>query len=339
LIGYRAVNVAPAVHPYAMLPGVIPTIDDVRAAAATIEGHVHHTPVLSSATLSKVVGAPVTLKAELFQRSGSFKVRGAFNRLSSLTNDERARGVIGLSAGNHAQALALAARELGTTALVLMPPDASPTKVAATRGYGGEVDLESTDSAAMHERMAELAESTGRVVVHPFNDPAVQAGGGTVGLELVEQMASLDTVIVPVGGGGLVTGIAAAVKALVPDARVIGVEPELAPSVRRALDAGKVVPVELGPTIADALKTPSAMPNSLEGCRTLVDDVVLVSEDELMEAIRFVYSRAKLACEAGAAAGVAALLSERIDVRGSSGVGVIISGGNIAPELLSRILA
>jgi threonine dehydratase len=338
LSGYRAVKIAPPIRPYAMLRGVIPTIDDVRAAAATIEGHVHHTPVLSSATLSEAVGAPVTLKAELLQRSGSFKVRGAFNRLSSLTDEERARGVIGLSAGNHAQALALAARELGTTALVLMPPDASPAKVAATRGYGGQVDLESADSAAMQERMAELAESSGRVIVHPFNDPAVQAGGGTVGLELVEQSANLDTVIVPVGGGGLVTGIAVAVKALLPGARVIGVEPDLAPSVRRALDAGEVVPVELGPTIADALKAPSALPNSLEGCRTLVDDIVLVSEEELIEAVRFVYTRAKLACEAGAAAGVAALLSGRIDVRGSSGVGVVISGGNIAPELLAQIL-
>jgi threonine dehydratase len=318
---------------------MIPTLDDVRAAAATIEGHVHRTPVFSSATLSAAAGAPVTLKAELFQRSGSFKIRGAFNRLSSLTEAERARGVIGLSAGNHAQALALAARELGTTALVLMPPDASPAKVAATRAYGGEVDLESADAAAMHARMDELAESSGRVVVHPFNDPAVQAGGGTVGLELVEQIANLDTVIVPVGGGGLVTGIAAAVKALVPGSRVIGVEPELAPSVRRALDAGDVVSVELGPTIADALKAPSALPNSLEGCRTLVDDVVLVSEDEIVEAMRFVYSRAKLACEAGAAAGVAALLSGRVDVRGSRGVAVVVSGGNIAPDLLARVMA
>jgi threonine dehydratase len=210
--------------------------------------------------------------------------------------------------------------------------------VVRDRGGGGEVDLESADAAAMQERMVALAESTGRVIVHPFNDPAVQAGGGTVGLELVEQVANLDTVIVPVGGGGLITGVAAAVKALVPGSRVIGVEPELAPSVRRALDAGEVVPVDLGPTIADALKTPSARPNSLEGCRTLVDDIVLVSEEELIDAIRFVYTRAKLACEAGGAAGVAALLSGRIDVRGASGVAVVISGGNIAPDLLARIL-
>ncbi len=318
---------------------MIPTIDDVRAAAAAIEGHIHRTPVLSSATLTGLVGAPVVLKAELLQRSGSFKVRGAFNRLSSLTDEQRARGVIGLSAGNHAQALALAARELGTSALVLMPPDASPAKVAATRGYGGEVDLDSADAAAMFGRMTELAESTGRVIVHPYNDPAVLAGGGTVGLEMIDQIPGLDTVLVPVGGGGLVTGIAAAVKALVPDAKVIGVEPELAPTVRRALDAGEVVPVELGPTIADALKAPTALPNSFEGCRTLVDDVVLVSEDELIEAIRFIYQRAKLACEAGAAAGVAALLSGRVDVRGARGVAVVISGGNIAPELLARVLA
>jgi threonine dehydratase len=321
-----------------MLAGVIPTIDDIRKAAATIERHVHRTPVLSSATLSKAVGAPVTLKAELLQRSGSFKVRGAFNRLSSLTAEQRARGVIGLSAGNHAQALALAARELGTTALVLMPPDASEAKVAATRGYGGEVDLESADAGAMHERMTELAEASGRVVVHPFNDPAVQAGGGTVGLELSQQVPDLDTVVVPVGGGGLITGIGVAVKALLPGVRVIGVEPELAPTIRRALDAGRVVPVELGPTIADALKAPGALPNSLEGCQTVVDDVVLVSEDELIEAVRFVYSRAKLACEGGAAAGVAALLSGRVDVSGSRGVAVIVSGGNIAPDLLARLL-
>jgi threonine dehydratase len=320
-----------------MLSAVIPSLDDVRAAQATIAGRVHRTPSLSSATLSEIAGAPVWLKAELLQRSGSFKVRGAFNRLNALTAEERERGVIGVSAGNHAQALALAARELGTTALVLMPPDASPAKVDATRAYGGEVDLDSADAAAMFPRMSAIAEQTGRVIVHPFDDPLVQAGQGTVGLELAEQVPDLDTVIVPVGGGGLITGIAAAVRPLT-GARVIGVEPELAPSVRAALDAGKVVAVELGPTAADALKAPSAMPNSLEGCRTLVDDIVLVSEDEIAEAMRFVYSRAKLACEAGAAVGVAALLSGRIDVRGSGGVAVVISGGNIAPELAAKLL-
>jgi threonine dehydratase len=317
---------------------VIPSLDDVQAARVTIAGRVHLTPVLSSATLSRIAGAPIWLKAELLQRSGSFKVRGAFNRLSALTPDERNRGVIGVSAGNHAQALALAARELGTTALVLMPPDASPAKVAATRAYGGEVDLDSPDAAAMFPRMTEIARSTGRVIVHPFDDPLVQAGQGTVGLELAEQVPALDTVIVPVGGGGLITGIGAAVRPLA-GARVIGVEPELAPSVRAALDAGDVVPVELGPTAADALKAPSAQPNSLEGVRTLVDDVVLVSEDEIAEAMRFVYTRAKLACEAGAAVGVAALLSGRVDVSGASGVAVVISGGNIAPELAAQLLA
>jgi threonine dehydratase len=317
---------------------MIPTLDDVRRAAATIEGRVHHTPVLSSATLSEIAGAPIWLKAELLQRSGSFKVRGAFNRLSGLTGEERARGVIGVSAGNHAQALALASRELGTSALVLMPPDASPAKVAATRGYGGAVDLDSPDPGSMFDRMRELAEATGRVIVHPFDDPAVQAGQGTIGLELAEQVPDLDTVLVPVGGGGLITGIAVAVKGLLPGTRVVGIEPELAPSVRSALDAGKVVPVELGPTIADALKAPSALPNSLEGCRTMVDDVVLVSEEEIVEAMRFIYTRTKLACEAGAAVGVAALLSKRVDVRGAGGVAVVISGGNIAPELAARIL-
>jgi threonine dehydratase len=317
---------------------VIPTLDDIRAAADTIEGRVHHTPVLSSATLSQRLGAPVWLKAELLQRTGSFKVRGAFTRLSALTAEERQRGVIGVSAGNHAQALALAAHELGTSALVLMPPDASAAKVAATRGYGGQVDLDSPDAATMFARMHELAETSGRVIVHPFDDPVVQAGQGTVGLELAEQLPSLDTVVVPIGGGGLITGIAAAVKALAPGTRVIGVEPELAPSVSQALDAGEPVAVALGDTIADALKAPATGPNALEGVRAGVDDVVLVSEQELIEGLRFLYGRAKLACEAGAAAGVAALLASRIDVTGSGGVAVVVSGGNIDPALAARLL-
>ena len=245
---------------------MIPTLADVRAAAATIEGHVHRTPVLSSATLTAPGRGAGGLKAELLQRTGSFKLRGAFNRLSALTAQERERGVIGVSAGNHAQALALAARELGTSALVLMPPDASAAKVAATRGYGGQVDLDSADAAAMFSRLHELADAGGRVIVHPFDDPVVQAGQGTVGLELVEQVPELDLVLVPVGGGGLVSGVAAAVKALRPQARVIGVEPELAPSVRSALDAGQPVPVTLGATIADALKTPATGPMHSRGC-------------------------------------------------------------------------
>jgi threonine dehydratase len=191
----------------------------------------------------------------------------------------------------------------------------------------------------MFGRMQELAAESGRVIVHPFDDPVVQAGQGTVGLELADQVPGLDTVVVPIGGGGLITGIAAAVKALVPGARVIGVEPELAPSVSKALAAGEPVPVTLGDTIADALKAPATGANALDGVRAGVDDVVLVSEDELVEGLRFLYGRAKLACEAGAAAGVAALLAGRIEVTGSTGAAVVVSGGNIDPSLVARLLA
>ena len=197
-----------------------PTLHDVQAAAEAIAGRVHRTPMLTSATLAERCGAPVWLKAELFQRIGAFKPRGAFNRLRALTPEERALGTITISAGNHAQALALAARDEGVDALVLMPADASPLKVAATRGYGATVDLESADSMEALERMRAIAAETGRVIVHPYDDPLIVAGQGTVGLEIVEDAPDVDTVIVPIGGGGLIAGIATAVKGLRPDARV-----------------------------------------------------------------------------------------------------------------------
>jgi threonine dehydratase len=316
-----------------------PTIDDVRAAAQAIAGRVHRTPTLTSATLAARCGAPVWLKAELFQRIGAFKPRGAFNRVHALTPEERARGTITISAGNHAQALALASRDEGVDALVLMPSDASPAKVAAARGYGATVDLESPDSMHALDRMRAIAADTGRVIVHPYDDPLVIAGQGTVGLELVEDVPDLDTVIVPIGGGGLISGIATAVKALRPGSRVIGVEPELSAAMRSALDAGAPVPAVPGPTIADALRAPVAGTVTLEVCSRLVDDVVLVSEEEIREGMRFLYERAKLACEPGAAVGVAALLAERIDVRGAKGVALVISGGNVSPKLAAEILA
>ena len=315
-----------------------PTIEDVRAAADAIAGRVHRTPTLTSATLAGRCGAPVWLKAELFQRIGAFKPRGAMNRLRAFTAEERERGAIAISAGNHAQALALAARDHGVDALVLMPADASPAKVAATRGYGATVDLESADSMEALERMHAISAETGRVIVHPYDDPLVIAGQGTVGLELVEDVPGLDTVIVPIGGGGLIAGIATAVKALLPEARVIGVEPELSAAMCAALDAGEPVPAVPGPTIADALRAPVAGTIALEVCSRLVEDIVLVSEDEIREGMRFLYERAKLACEPGAAVGVAALLAGRIDVGGSTGVALVISGGNISPELVAEVL-
>jgi threonine dehydratase len=316
-----------------------PTLADVQAAADAIAGRVHRTPMLTSATLAARCGAPVWLKAELFQRIGAFKPRGAFNRLRALTAEERELGTITISAGNHAQALALAAHDEGVDALVLMPSDASPLKVAATRGYGATVDLESADSMEALERMRAIAAETGRVIVHPYDDRLIAAGQGTVGLEIVEDAPDVDTVIVPIGGGGLIAGIATAVKGLRPDARVIGVEPELSAAMRTALDAGHPVPAVPGATIADALRSPVAGAIGLEVCFRLVDDVVLVSDDEIREGMRFLYERAKLACEPGAAVGVAALLAGRIDIEGAKGVALVISGGNVAPQLAAEILA
>jgi threonine dehydratase len=316
----------------------LPTLDDVLAAARAIEGRVHVTPSFSSATLSERAGAPVWLKAELFQRVGAFKPRGAFNRMRALSAEERERGVIAISAGNHAQALAVAARDLGVDALILMPADASPPKVAATRGYGAQVDLESADSVEALRRMREIAEATGRVIIHPYDDAMVIAGQGTVGLELVDQVPELDVVIVPIGGGGLISGIATAVKELRPHVRMIGVEPELASAMHDALEQGGPVSMVPGPTIADALKAPIAGELCHEICSRLVDEVVLVDEDAIAEATRFLYQRAKLAAEAGGAVGVAALLSGRLDVSGANGVAVVISGGNISGELSASVL-
>jgi threonine dehydratase len=279
------------------------------------------------------------LKAELFQRIGAFKPRGAFNRVHALSADERARGVIAISAGNHAQALALAARDQGVDALVLMPADASPAKVAAARGYGATIDLESPDSMHALERMRAISAEKGRVIVHPYDDALVIAGQGTVGLEVLEDAPDVDTVIVPIGGGGLISGIATAVKAIAPKARVIGVEPELSASMRIALDAGHPVAAVPGPTIADALRAPVAGEIPYAICSRLLDDVVLVSDDEIRTGMRFLYERAKLACEPGAAVGVAALLAARIDVSGSAGVALVISGGNVSPQLAAEVLA
>jgi threonine dehydratase len=315
------------------------TLDDVRAAAAAIEGRVHRTPMLTSRTLAERCGAPVWLKAELFQRVGAFKPRGAFNRVTAMSAAERERGVITISAGNHAQALALAARDEGVDALVLMPADASPAKVAAARGYGATVDLDSPDSMHALERMHAISARTGRVIVHPYDDPLVVAGQGTVGLEIVEDAPGVDTVLVPIGGGGLISGVATAVKALAPGARVIGVEPELSPAMRTALDTGHPVAATPGPTIADALRAPVAGQIGFAVCSRLVHDVVLVSDHEIREGMRFLYERAKLACEPGAAVGVAALLAGRVDVRGRHGVAVVVSGGNVSPQLAAEILA
>jgi threonine dehydratase len=303
---------------------------DVVAARDAIAGRLHRTPVFSSVTL----GERVHLKAELFQRTGSFKPRGVLTKLASLSDEERRGGVIGISAGNHAQALAYCSALEGVDCLVVMWEGASAQKIEATRGYGAAVDLEADGPAGAFERLAELSDETGRTLVHPFDDPLVIAGQGTVGLEVLEDVPETDVIVVPCGGGGLVSGIALAGEGR----RVLAVEPELSPAVNRGLAAGRSVPVE-PQSIADGLSAPFAGERALEVCRAHGVESVLVSEEEIVEGMHFAYGRAKLACEPAGAVGIAALLAGKVSVEEGQTAVAVVSGGNVAPETASAILA
>src|SRR5919106_3650990 len=304
---------------------------DVERAAEVIRGRLHRTPLLSCRTL----GPNTFLKAELLQRTGSFKPRGVLTKLAALTQEEKARGVIAISAGNHAQAVAWGAAEEGLDALVVMWRGASEAKLAATRGYGAAVDLEAGSPAEAFERLEVLLEETGRTIVHPFDDPLTLAGQGTVGLEILEQVPEVDTIVVPIGGGGLIAGVATAAAGR---ARVIGVEPELSTAMHSALAAGERV--EGTPTsIADGLNSPHASRIALPIVQERVEEVVLVSEAEIRGGFRFLYERAKLAAEPAGAVATAALLAEKLPPEPGSAVVSVVSGGNVAPRTASDILA
>ena len=303
---------------------VLPTRDDVERARTTIGARLARTPLLSSRTIR------ARLKCELFQRTGSFKVRGALNKLSSLGPEEKARGVIAISAGNHAQAVAFAAAEENVDALVVMWQGASQQKIEATRTYGATVDLEATGPGEAFDRLHELIVKTGRTLVHPFDDPLVIAGAGTVGLELLEDAPDADAVIVGVGGGGLISGIQTAIGDRV---RVIAVEPETSTALHTAIEHGAPTPVT--PTsIADGLNAPFAGRLALEICRGL--ERVLVSEEEIEHAFRVLYERAKLACEPAGAAATAAWLAGRVQAERPV---LVVSGGNVAAATAAAILA
>jgi threonine dehydratase len=303
---------------------------DVEAAREAIGGRLHRTPVFSSATLGK----RVFLKAELFQKTGSFKPRGVLTNLAALTPEQRKRGVIGISAGNHAQALAWGAATEGVDALLVMWEGASVAKIEATRGYGADVDLDASGPANAFDRLAELQEQTGRTLVHPFDHPLTIAGQGTVGLEIVEDVPEATTIVVPVGGGGLIAGIAVAAQGR----RVIGVEPELSTAMHDALEAGKPVPVT-PQSVADGLSAPFAGEHGLVICRELVEQIVLVSEDELKDAMRFLYTRAKLAVEPAGAVAVAALMAGKVSLDTKETIVAVVSGGNVATDTTVAILA
>jgi threonine dehydratase len=304
------------------------TRDDVERAAGVIAGRLHRTPTLSCRTL----GRDVFLKAELLQRTGSFKPRGVLTKLASLTRADRERGVIGISAGNHAQALAWGSREEGLDCLVVMWRGADAAKLAATLGYGAEVDQEAAGPAEAFERLATLRAETGRTFVHPYDDPLVVAGQGTVGLEIHGDVPDVETLVVPCGGGGLVSGIAAAMP---PGVRVVAVEPEGSCALAEGLAAGRPVPVEPR-SIADGLNAPFTAELPIAVCSALGVRSVLVTEDEIAEGFRFLYERAKLACEPAGAAAVAAVLAGKVD--GGRTV-CVVSGGNVAAPMAAGILA
>jgi threo-3-hydroxy-L-aspartate ammonia-lyase len=310
------------------------SIDDVRAAADRIAGLAHRTPLLRSRTIDARVGAPVALKAENLQRTGAFKFRGACNAVAALRPD----GVCSVSSGNHAQALALAAREHGARATILMPRDAPASKRAATEGYGAEVIEFDRYTEDREARVRELAAERGLTLVHPYDEPLVMAGQGTVGLELAAELEDLDVVLVPCGGGGLLSGVATAIRALRPAARIVGVEPQASDDTARSLRAGERVRVEVRPTIADGQQLPTPGERTWPVVRALVDDVVTVSDDEILAAMRLLFERVKVVAEPSGATALAALLAGRVELRAGT-VGVVISGGNVDAARFASLMS
>ncbi|MFF9275785.1 pyridoxal-phosphate dependent enzyme [Streptomyces griseosporeus] len=312
------------------------TLDDIRDAAARIEGVAHRTPVLRSRTLDALVGAEVFLKCENFQRMGAFKFRGAYNAASRLTPGQLARGIAAYSSGNHAQAVALVARELGTTAVIVMPEDAPRAKRAATEGYGAEIvpyDRYSGDRVAIAEA---VAAERGLTLIPPYEHPHIMAGQGTAALELLEDTGELGALVVPVGGGGLMAGSATAAKGLHPGIRMIGVEPEAGDDTKRSLEAGRRIAVPVPRTIADgqAIEIPGELTFSVN--QRLVDAMALVTDDEIRTAMRFAFERLKIVLEPSGATPLAALLAGRLGTLPRR-VGLILSGGNVDAERFARL--
>jgi threonine dehydratase len=317
----------------------------VEAARERVRGRVHRTPLLSSRTLGERigVGGPVWLKAENLQKTGSFKPRGALNQIEQLSAEEKARGVITVSAGNHAQGVAWAAAA-GVQATVVMAEAASPVKVAATRGYGAEVVLHGANNTEAFAEMERLSRERGLTLIHPFDAPAIIAGHGTVGLEILDDLpefgqgAGRDTVVVGIGGGGLISGIAIAIKSQRPGVRIIGVEPRAAAAMTESLRAGKVMPLARANTIADGLAAPFVGQRNLAIVQRLVDDVILLDDDAILDGLRFLLERAKLVAEPAGAAATAALLTGAVPVEPGATVVAIVSGGNVDRERLRAYL-
>ncbi len=314
-------------------------LEDVRAAQERLAGRVHRTPLLSAASLGERVNVRLFLKCESFQKTGSFKARGALNKVLSLSAAERGMGIVTVSAGNHAQAVAWAARLVDVPCVVVMPSDAPRSKIDAVRGYSAEIVFHD-DRDTLFVKLAEVRDARGLIFVHPFDDAVVLAGAGTAGLEIVEDLPDVDLVIVPVGGGGLLGGVAIAVKALRPKARIVAVELAAGPGLAPAVAAGKPVPARRpAGTLADGMTPPFVGALPLAIVQALGVELLTVTEAEIAEAMRTLVSRAKLVAEGSGAAATAGLLSGRIEVRRGSSVVALVSGGNVDPERLGAVLA
>ncbi len=314
------------------------SFDDVKAAAARIAGHIHRTPVMTSRSADAAAGARLFFKCETFQRVGAFKARGAFSRLTLVPPDRRAGGAVAFSSGNHAQAVALAAATLGMPATIVMPSDAPALKLAATRGYGANVvpyERRKEDREAIAARI--LAE-TGGTLVPPFDDAGVIAGQGTLALELLEEAPDLDLVLTPCGGGGLLSGVCVATKALRPGARLFGVEPETGDDFARSLAAGHPVGIPVPPTIADCLQTTKPGVLTYAIVSALAEGILTVSDLELRRAMTLLFQTMKIVVEPGGTAAFAALLAGKVPLAAGRRVGIVLSGGNVDPASFARLL-
>jgi threonine dehydratase len=306
-----------------------PTLDDFRAARGRMTPHVHRTPLLSSRTLSERTGFDVRLKAELFQRTGSYKIRGPLNKFTFLTDEEKRRGVICSSAGNHAQGVALAARIHGIKAVVCMAENATPSKIEATRAYGAEVVLHGRIWDEANEKAKQLVAERGYTYIHPFDDLQLITGQGTVGLEIAEDWPEVDAVVVPIGGGGLISGVSMAVKAANPDVRVFGVESSDGPAMKRSVEAGRLVTLERVDTIIDGLRVKRVGEKTFEVVSRFVDEIVTLPDKDIFEAVVWTMHYAKVVPEGAAASTVGALLHGLVKLPAGSRVACVLSGGNL----------
>ena len=315
------------------------TLQDVQAARRRIAPYIVRTPLLRIPALDGELGCQVYLKFEGFQVMGAFKIRGAMNKALSLSPEELGRGLVCASSGNHAQGVACAARRLGARAVIVMPTNANPVKLAGVKALGGQVELVGTLSSQREARAAELVEREGMVNVHPYADPCVAAGQGTIGLEILEDLPDAAAVVCPIGGGGLISGVATAVKGLSPQVKTIGVEPAGAPRYSQSRAAGRPVRLEKVDTIADGTRTDHADPNNFSVIEARVDTLCTVEDEVLRRAMVLLMTKAKLTAEPSGALPVAAALAGGLPVSKEDKVVFVLSGGNIDPALAARLLS